>query len=202
MRWPTDGATNDYVHEAIWLVLDRGSYSLARMADECMATPHLAILASDESHSFHRLRGRFFERWQVILKDFYCAECHATVDDVEVSSASVCTLSFRCDRCERVQPHVAQCNGGIGKRYRYCDWDVREVSKGVEFTGVHACYSRPDTGGMNKSDPVIDLNTGKRLEDDPRFSADSRAEKRERLWHARDKRDGKDKIISTKRVEI
>lgn len=135
-----------------------------------------------------------------ILKDFYCPECMTTTADVEVASCGVVTLTLPCARCERDTEHCAQVNGGLGKRYRFADWDVREVRQGIRLEESGACYSNPDTGDLDRSLPVTDLKTGERLQDAPRFSSEARAERREREYHRRDRREGRGKIVSTARA--
>jgi len=122
----------------------------------------------------------------VVLKDIQCCDC-GRVREMMLDSDETWVVTT-CSYCEAETRHESLCNGGAGKRFRFNDWD------GVDFRGQ--VKAMPPTAHVRDAETgeetvVTHGTTGEPMQDDPRFHGDRREERRDRVYHKHDKRQGK-----------
>lgn len=122
----------------------------------------------------------------MVLKDIQCREC-GRVRDMMLNGDETWVVTT-CTGCQKQTHHDTICNGGTGKRYRWNDW------AGVDFRGQ--VEALPPTAHVKDSETgeekvLTSVATGEPMHNDPRLHGDRRKERRDRVYHKHDKRQGK-----------
>ena len=117
----------------------------------------------------------------MILKDFYCTKCSEMVE-LYIES-DVLEYKGHCYTCDQDTTWHVACTGGLYSRWRYCDTDAGYFRERFRCTGV--------ANEADENDP-----TAKQLNNPDRL-----AERRDKADFANRRREGKVKIIVTKRSE-
>ena len=95
----------------------------------------------------------------MVIKDFYCTHCNHVLYDFVVDNCDVSEFELECSLCKKTTKHLSLCNGGCGKRYRFADWDIEEIRKGIQYTGCgleQDGVSEAKTEGKFSSDAIAE----------------------------------------------
>lgn len=128
----------------------------------------------------------------IVIRDYYCTEC----GEVQRDLVGDVSAQLPCSRCRQVTEHRDMCNGARHSRFHFHDFGTVPLEEMCRYEGAGASESRTDAGLADYSKPVTDLKTGKVYQNDPKFSADARAERSARAKHAREKRAGRGRIYA------
>ena len=126
------------------------------------------------------------------LRDFYCTACGATIADVLARMDEV-HMVLPCRGCNANREHGAVCTGGTGTRFRQQDWPDDERFYRGQVTASAPQVTEIDDKTKQER-PTRHSRLPVAMHDLPRYSADARAERRDRLHHAQDRRNGRTPI--------
>lgn len=131
----------------------------------------------------------------MVIRDFHCERCTATITDVLVDSLQIVSLDLYCSACGDMRTHNATCNGGTKTRYRLNDWPTDpEFYRGQIKAGKPEVVSVDSETGEEK--PVHRYNSetktsGPLMHSSPRYidGTDTREIRREKkVYKSRRKR--------------
>lgn len=123
------------------------------------------------------------------IRDMYCTACGEEKRDLVCEHVE----ALPCDRCRAITEHrdTCRCRGG---HYHFNDFGTVPLEEMCRYEGAGATEGGDGRGFGDHSKPVTDLRTGKVYQNDPKYSADARAERSARAKHRREKRAGRGRI--------
>lgn len=116
----------------------------------------------------------------MVLKDFYCPECNHCME--EFADGGQTRFAATCPNCGEQVIFESRCNGGLGKRYRFCDWpDDPEFFRGQVKASSCEMYQENEDGTER---PVEHMHGGVIHEREKyKDGSDRRETKRDELKH-------------------
>lgn len=134
----------------------------------------------------------------MIIRDMYCTECGAIVEDVYLDRIADMEANRNCERCKKTTLHKARCNGGIRQRLRIFDWPTNpEYYRGqIKFGAPEAREGTPD-GKPVEFSPLAD-EQGVVHEAKAAGHADREGEREDRRYHKLRKNRGTKKLFFDK----
>lgn len=118
----------------------------------------------------------------MVLRDLVCSKCGAVTLDVYVDEMPHLA---KCDKCRVVTVHNDRCNGGMGTRFRINDFPDDPAF----YRGQVTCEA-PTAEVAATGETVTHLHSNKPMGEKYK-DADRRGERRDRKYHATDRKRGK-----------